>query len=98
MMLSDGTKVPANLPAWARRMRSTVISLGNRPTLSDVGDLRKLLACRPLEYLGSDWEQLVCDSAVWLASIEASLKPLAHGGLMFTPPLMPGEADARVSA
>jgi hypothetical protein len=96
VLLSDGTQVPVTVPGWARAMRSALAALAAKPTLCDVGDLRKLLQWRPVHYLGRDWEQLVADCFGYLGSIELSLEPLAHGGQAAGDPLEPEQPNLRV--
>lgn len=72
-MLSDGRHVPVQLGPWAREMRDVLIRLQAGPKFADVGDLRKLMAFRPLHYMGRDWDAAIEQAAIWLDRAERAL-------------------------
>ncbi|MBU6167085.1 MAG: hypothetical protein KGQ52_13305 [Alphaproteobacteria bacterium] len=93
MLLSDGRPVPVSLQSWTLEMRDCLIRLQVQPRLADVGDLRKLLACRPVHYLGSTWEVVIEQAGRWIDQAERGLSPLPFAALALAQSAAPLVAD-----
>jgi hypothetical protein len=97
-MLSDGSPVPVTTEGWADAMRQAILALHRGGGISDVGDLRKLLAARPLHYLGRDWEDVIGDARAFVARVDQMVPRWPFDLRPTAVPLVPAVPNAREPA